>query len=454
MMQKRSVFAVLIILSLFGLWTACSRPTAFGADLLGDETADYDYTDTLTIQFSLEREDSLLTSDRSSTTSYFLCGALKDPIMGNSTAEIYSLIQLGVLDPGFDIDRQKIDSVVLYLHYRAEGVYGDTLQPLSLKVFRLDDALDPDGNYYSTQSIPASTEIGRLDQFLPRPRTLDSLFSTTSRAAFLRIRLDDSFGDTLLRMDSLSLTDDTLFYKRIRGIKMEVSPVGGASPGAILAFNLNDAVYSRIRMYYTQDDTLKTFYDYFFEGCNKFVHFTHNYTGTQAGQLIDKPSDDLLFLQGMNGLRLKMVIPYVNSLSNIVVNDADLILNTAEVSGDLPVLDKNPANQLIFTYAVGDTAYFFTQDVNYSIGATGTGGFDLFGGFPVETTENGVTFNQYKMALSDRLQKMIENTSTDINAKTIYISIYPQNRNAMRSILYGPKSTKFPAKIALKYTRL
>ncbi|MDX2279328.1 MAG: DUF4270 family protein [Saprospiraceae bacterium] len=454
MMQKRSVLAVLVILSLFGLWTACSRPTAFGSDLLGDETADYDYTDTLTVQFTLEREDSLLTSDRSSTTPYFLCGALKDPIVGDAGAQIYSLLQLGVLDPGFDKNRHKIDSVVLYLHYKAEGVYGDTMQPLSLKVSRLDEALAYDGNYYSTQSIPASTEIGRIDQFLPRPRTLDSLFSTTSRAAFLRVKLDQSFGDTLLYMDSLALTDDTLFYKALRGIKIEVAPVGGSAPGSILAFNLNDPVYSRLRMYYTQDDTLKTFFDYFFEGCNKFVHFDHNYTGTQAGQLIDKPADNLMYLQGMNGLRLKMVLPYIDKLENIVVNDADLILTTADVNGDLPILSKNPADQLIMTYSVGDTSYFFTQDVNYSIGLTGTNGFDLFGGYPVETTENGVTFNQYKLALSDRLQSMIDNNASTLNDKTIFISVYPQNRIAMRSILYGPKSTLFPAKIALKYTRL
>ena len=455
MMQKLPVFAGLVFLLLVGLWTACTRPTAFGADLLGNETADYDYTDTITVEFTLQREDSLITSDLSSTTSYFLCGESQDPIFGASKAEIFTQLQLGVLDPGFDTARHKLDSVVLYLHYKAEGVYGDTLQPHTLKVYRLDDRLGPSSTYYSSQSIAASTEIGRIDQFYPHPRTLDSLFSPSSKGAFLRVRLDDSFGDTLLRMDSASLVTDTAFYDRIRGLKIEVTPAAGATPGAILAFNLNDAVYSRVRMYYTQDDTLKTHYDYFFEGCNKFVHFKHNYTGTKPGELLKKKSDDLLYVQGMNGLRLKMVLPYLDKLKNVVVNDADLVLTAAtDLSNDVAILGQNPVSQMIFTYSVGDSSYFFTRDVNYSIGATGAGSFDVFGGFPVTTTQNGVSTKQYKLALSDRLQKMIDDTSNDINNRTLYISVYPQNRIAMRGIFYGPKSLKFPAKIALKYTRL
>jgi hypothetical protein len=61
---------LLFLFALISLcWSACSEPTPFGADLLEDQVAQLEFTDTLSLQFTLEREDSLLTSDRSSIAS-------------------------------------------------------------------------------------------------------------------------------------------------------------------------------------------------------------------------------------------------------------------------------------------------------------------------------------------------------------------------------------------------
>jgi len=154
----------------------------------------------------------------------------------------------------------------------------------------------------------------------------------------------------------------------------------------------------------------------------------------------------------MNGLRMKIEIPYANFLDNIAVNDAHLVLTMASVPGDNALL--TPADQLVFTESSGDTLYLFSSDVNYSLTPTGTGGFDVFGGMPLDETDNGVDLTRYRLALSQRLQDMVDETTGDIKKKTIYLNVYPQNRSARRAIFYGPKSTTYPAKIALKYTRL
>ncbi len=52
------------------------------------------------------------------------------------------------------------------------------------------------------------------------------------------------------------------------------------------------------------------------------------------------------------------------------------------------------------------------------------------------------------------LQQIVDDTSGLPEKRTVYISVYPQNRSAMRSILYGPKNATFPAKLVLKYTLL
>lgn len=451
MMQKLPALVATSLLIL-GLWTACTKPTPFGASLLEGEIADYDYTDTMTVVCTLEREDSTQTSDRSSTVSYFLCGELNDPVFGHSSSEIYSLLQLGVLDPGFDPTIHKLDSIVLYLRYNVNGFYGDTLQAQNLHVYRLNDPIDPDNSYYSTQSIAAGTEIGSLQNFYPRPSKSDSLFSTTTKGAYIRVPLSNAFGNEILGMDSLTLTSDTLFYKALRGIKIASGPSNGGGLGSMMAFSLNDASYSLVRMYYSEHDTTKLTYSMFFQGCNKFTHFTQNYTGTAPGQQIGKVCPDLMYAQGMNGLRLKVVIPYANFLENIAVNDAHLVLTTASVPGDNALLA--PADQMVFTESYGDSLFLFTSDVNYSLTPTGTGGFDVFGGIPLSETDNGVSLTRYRLALSQRLQDMVDETTGDIKKKTIYLNVYPQNRSARRAIFYGPKSTTYPAKIALKYTRL
>ena len=452
MKQKLPVFTALVSLSLLLLWTACSKSTPFGANLLGDQLADYDFTDTLTVRYTIEREDSVLTSDRSFTASYFLCGELDDPSFGKSSSEIYSLLQMADLSPIFGVkDKSKLsfDSAVMFLRYAPTGVYGDTTQAQTLRVFRVDagSRLVYDKSYYSPNTLPANVEIGRKDNFFPKPNKKDSLFVTT-KAPFIRLRLNDDFGKDLFNIDSLDLTSDTAFWRVLRGLKITTS-TNNAKPGAMLAFDLNDESFSRIRLYYRQDTVKRTF-DYFFRRSNKFSHFSHDYTGTPAGQKIGQVSDDLLYLQGITGLRVKLEFPYADRLKDIAVNKAELVLTA-------PALDNAwlPfASQIGALERLGDSTFVFTSDVAYSINTSATGGFDRFGGTPVEETVNGTKVNRYRMTLSERFQDIVDDASGLLKNKTLYLSIQPQGRSAMRSVLYGPKNNTFPAKLNLTYTRI
>ena len=96
MKQKLPVFATSLVLAAL-LWTACNKPSPFGSELLEEELADIEFTDTLSVLFTVQREDSLLTSDPSSTSAAFLCGTLDDPHFGKSEAEIFSLLQKSII---------------------------------------------------------------------------------------------------------------------------------------------------------------------------------------------------------------------------------------------------------------------------------------------------------------------------------------------------------------------
>jgi hypothetical protein len=430
---------------------SCTKPTAFGEGLLSSEVADYAYTDTLTLRCTVEREDSLLSSDRNSISPYFLCGQLQDPFFGVSTSEIYSLLQLSNASPNFT--NATLDSAVLYLRFSPAGFYGDTTVPQTLRVHQLDEQLRWDRDYFSNQSLLSGPEIGKLENFLPRPSTLYNGFdtaATAAKAAYIAVPLSADFGNFLLDVDSLDMTSDSLFWKKLRGIRISAEPA--SSPGAMMAFNLNEVNFSFIRLYYKRD-TLNLIFDYEFLGCNKFTHFTHDYSGSSAGQAIGQAATDYLYLQGMGGLRLKVEIPYADQLGDVVINKAELVLATAGLSGDNPLL--KPANQLVFTELQGDSALVLSSDVLHSIGPSLSGSFDTFGGYPIQEKDDaGAPIQRYRMTLNQRFQDMVEDTSGDVKNKTIYINIYPQRIVAARSVLFGPNHPDHPIQLQLKYTRL
>jgi hypothetical protein len=447
MKQRIPAISMLLLTGLF-IWMACSKPTAFGSGLLENAVADYAFTDTLTVNCTVLREDSVISSDLTSTGNYFLCGELNDPIFGKSTSEIYTLIKESTLSLDYssvNYTNYHLDSLVMYLELAPAGVYGDTTAMQTIHVFQCDTAIDPAKTYYSNASYVASKEIGTTT-FFPRPNTKrDSISGKTTKGSFVRVPINTDFANMLLQIDSLKATIDTEFFKVVRGLKITTS--ANSTPGAMVAFNLNDQAFSFMRMYYKKDgDTTRRTSDYYFGG-NKFCRYTHSYNGTIAGQQIGKKSDNLMYVQGMTGLKVRVDIPYAHKLTGIAVNEAKLVLGSFD-PGSSPWL--LPANQLVFTQKQGDSTYVLTNDVIYSLGSALTGGFAQFGGFPMAESHNGVAMSVYHLRLNDRLQKTIAGKLDS----TVFINVWTQNRSPMRAVLGGPKNTTFPAKLALKYTKL
>lgn len=458
--MKLTFFSYLSALLFAGavlLWGySCTKPTAFGADLLDDQLAEYAYTDTLTLQCSVLPEDSLVTSDRSSTATTFLCGQLDDPVFGKSQSEVFSLFRLQDLSPNFK--NANLDSIVLYVRFAPGGFYGDTtsaapMQNLQIHRVAAGSGLRWDRDYYSNETLPVDELLGEAT-FVPRPYETHPLpFDTTAKGAYVRIPLNNAFGQELLDLDSLTLTSDTMFWGKLRGLRFTSQAMG--SPGTLMAFDLNNTTYSRIRLYFKYDtDTITNsrLFEFSFAGGNKFVHFSHDYSGKRVAPYIGQPADDLLFVQGMSGLRLKIEIPYAHLLDDIAVNKAELALTAAALPEDDPKLRL--ADQVVFTEIIGDTTTTLTSDVLYSLGSTLTGGFSFFGGFPEKTLDGANTVDRYRMTLTRRFQSMVDNASGDIKKQTLYVNVYPQSRSATRAVFYGPKSTTFPAKLTLKYTRV
>lgn len=429
---------------------ACKKPTPFGSELLENGYDDLVFTDTITVLCTLEREDSVVTSDKTASSSYLLTGEINDPVFGKYGADIYTLLQPNTLNPQFDTSKITFDSLVMYLAYASSGFYGDTLLPQSLHVYRLAEDMIYDSTYYSVASFQTGEEIGHLDNFYPKPNKTDSL-SDGNKGAFLRVPLSEDFGRALLGIDSLTWLSDSAFYRWVHGIKIVSTPTG--DPGTLLALNLNSTNFSRISLYYrVQGDTTQSRFDFYFRNTNKFNHFQPgpNYASSEAGSHVNQLLTDKIYVQGMQGYRVKVSFPYANHFDQIAVNKAQLVLTVADNN-----LALRPAEQLILTESQGDTTVVFTSDALYSLGASQTGSLATFGGFPEKEIVNGTTVTRYRLAMSDKFQSIVDDdASPDIKHRTVYLNVYPRTRSAQRSVLFGPQSATFPAKLELKYTRV
>lgn len=430
---------------------ACTKPTSFGGDLLDDQLADYEFTDTITMNCTLVREDNTLTTSDINTAPYLLCGEILDPVFGKVRADIYTLFAPTTFNPDFNKPNAVLDSAVLYLGYDVNGVYGDSSQIQTIRIFKLAEQIRNDSSYKMTRTLPTAEEVGSIS-YRPQPTKRDSLTSST-KGPFLRVPLTMAYGEELRLIDSITLTDDSLFLSKIKGLKIVTS--ANTDPGAILAFDMNDELFSRIRLYYkvlTPTDTTSKTFDFVFNGVRKFNHFEQDYAGTAINNNLNNVNNEWLYLQPLGGVRVKVDFPYAHLLDNIAVNKAELRLITAALPSDN--LKLTPANQMVVTQQPNDSTILFVRDVSYSLTPNLNGGFRNFGGDPVKKRLNGQDVSEYRLTLTQFFQGLVDGDGTDLKARSIYLNVYPSTRTAMRSILHGPASTTFPAKLELKYTKV
>ena len=440
-------FAFFMVLCL-AAWQ-CTKPTPFGSDLLDDQTADFQ-GDSIDVTCTIERPDSVVSADRTSSFNYFLCGQIKDPEFGTSSAEIFSLVR--PVDT-INITAARFDSAYLILPYASAGFYGDTLTAQTLQVFQLTSDIDFNRSYLVSDTLPAGDEIGRLDNLLPKPRTLTKFLDTASSAlklAYIKIPLTAVFGQSLMTIDQAAKLVPSDFHKIFKGIKIK-STVSGSGNGAIMAFNLN-TVSSFIRVHYTVGDTAQKKTDYRLswsttdQQMSKFVHVDHQYTGTPVATAINQVNPELLYLQGMGGLRLKVAFPADPKLENIIVNKAEL-----QAYG--PTSTAFPAiPQLVSYYKDASDNFYFTDDVAYSLQISN--GFGLFGGTPVKAATDLV---KYQFTLTEYFQSVVKNLA-DPTKRVIYLDVNISDNLQLltpsRSIIYGPSHPTYPMKMRIKYTKL
>ena len=334
MKNKFSVLQTgILFLSFILVLSSCSKindATTLGGDLIPavDNISTFD---TILEVEAYNGIFSILDDSTRSTVSLinYLGEINDDPLFGKTKATIFAGFSPTVYPFRFDAASDKIfiDSVVLVMNYR--GTYGDSTLPHTVNVYNIEPlSIFRSDTSYLIRERPFPMQgnlVGSRSGVLPSELN-DSVFVFNEKAANqLRVKLDNSFGDQLLYLDTLKYNTDSAFRTAFKGL--EITATEGNS---LLGFSLVDTnTKLAIYYHYNKNGTDTSVVDYFRTNSNSASanHIERDYAGSQLeGYQGGTTPDDLVFLQTTPGTFAHIEIPGLAQLNNRIVHRAELII--------------------------------------------------------------------------------------------------------------------------------
>lgn len=319
---RRSVRAAIFLPLILAL-AYCKRPEQdLGLDLQPEgDLLNVLHADTFTLRAFTLVEDSL----RSDELSQSLLGNTVDSETGQIQASFYAQLRLNAPSVNFGTN-PVCDSIILALKYTGQS-WG-ALLPQSFSVYELDDALDPQDNYFTNQAFAVAGEnlvmpgTGPLETNLTK-RPVVGIDTVNPQ---LRIPLDTEFGERLINAGSTVFASNNDWLQYFKGIHV----FSNTPNAAVINFDLVD-VESRMRLYYHNDaDTL--FFDFVINSNSaRSNRYSHAFGGLLAGLTSQNPisGQERTWVQGGARLKTRIELPYLMELNKHpqrVINKAELIL--------------------------------------------------------------------------------------------------------------------------------
>lgn len=407
------------------LFTSCEeKESSLGASLVDPATLYSGTRDTVFLDGYTVYDDSLKTSDYAEA----LIGSFDDPVLGKTSAFLYSQIALPD-DNGLNVSSSvSFDSVDITLV--VSGVFSSstaTTHNAHFRIYQLQETFGED-SYYGGDSILADQQTCFLD--------LDTAIS--DGVSTIRLKLDTAKILPFLTADVTSAD----FLANMKGIRISVNEE--ESDDVMIAINMN-AVNTKLTLYYSKDTVHKT-KDFILghkEGLTTrhFVQFRHNYAGTPISRYGDpeRRGDTIgasagAYLKPMGGTRVvyKLDSTWLSQFRRqhpyAVVNYAELILPVT--AGDTNTL---PKRLLAYKGTQGDFSL-----VSDAIDANRYSGFD--GYFNNDT-------KYYRMRVVRHLQQLL--TAGVDNGTTIAIDSRRSNPKSV--VIKGTTAADRP-RITLVYS--
>ena len=447
MNSKRRIllsFFIISLLTILVLFSCKKDPYEVGIDLLPpSDTIKVKTTDTCTVIAYTVRVDSITTSNFSTLS----LGSIADPVFGNST--IGSYIQLQPSSSSVDFGTAPaVDSLILMLYY--SGYYGDTTTEQRIRVYELSEDLHIDSAYFSNMHTRNYQNVLAEMSFKPRPKYSVKV-NGTMYSAHLRINLSkitNYFANKLLYGPPSVYASTAMFNSFMKGLYIET--LQQSLKGALLNFTISESL-SKMTLYFHNQSSDSLNYSFLLNtGCARYLHIDHNnYFDADQGlkqQVLNHDTllgQNMLFLQGLGGTRIKFRMPYLKNFaknSKIAINDALLLLKNPETDTTL----KAPPNLIL----IRDSSGYFGSVIDELEGTS------YFGGMYNSAERT------YYFRLTRHVQKLISgyypiNRELYIQVNDPFTSVLYTNRvmiNGYNPSLPGAASSRF--RLQLTYTIL
>lgn len=431
-----------------GLFSAmgCSKSSEIGLSLVEQEQSDILYTDTSTIILTTQNADRVETSNRTIMT----CGSYSDVEWGESTASIYMNFRLN--NTGAVFPNCVFDSLILSLAYQDFGHYGElrtnkpTATAQNWEIARVLEDIEEGTVYNSDKTFMTDGNLLKSNfQFTPND-TAKVVVGTTRVDPHLRIRLDDQAGVDLgeLFLDPQSTGIDiyesnTKFKDWFKGIQIRPSS-SNPTNGSVIRFKSKDAL-TKLTLHYTDTSNGGSVAKVFEFLTNEDAEVVSSFNHTHPVNLTDNlVTDTVVYVQGLDGLHTKIAFPFVQSLGNVIINKAELVLPVADTgTNDFP----EPIQLLAKIKDLGGNLVAI-DDVITSINRAGS--YFLFGGVLEDTGNKNFV---YRMYISEEMQALVNGTTSE---SAIYITL-PSALDPERVQLMNEKGVN-AAKLYLTYTKI
>jgi len=432
------IFITLVSISL--LITACNKkPDQVGLGLQPTTAELSVIFDNSTGLFSHSIvEDSVRTDANVIQTG--MIGSLMDPVFGRTTSEIFSQFRLSENGQNFGTN-PILDSLVLSFQYL--GLYGDSMSSQTIRVYELDEDMNPDTSYYSHQTISDDgVEIGELT-FIPQPG--DSVnVGGEMQAPQLRIRLSDEFAQKIINADESEFEDNEAWLEFMQGLRITADHA--STDGGIISFDMF-APHTALTIYYKTGDPQDTLSYTFLSNnnCARFSSYDHNeylnassFFQAQVTNGDTSLGNNLFYLQSMGGVKAQIRLPDIHEFfaeGPVAINEAKLIFNVYD-----------DGEELVGPPQLGLAK--IDEEGNYILLPDATEASSYYGGYLNE----GKT--QYFFRISRHVQQVLTGQSPNY---PLVVLISGASFRPNRVILYGSDSISnddLKMTLAIKYTQV
>jgi len=461
MIKMNKIFksSLLMILTAALLFSCKKDISEIGVNVVGGDPLEVIKIDTFSIIAHSEIVDSMRTDELSS----HLLGAYVDPVFGTINASIYSQFRLEAGNEDFDFpDNTIFDSLMLYMAYANNEVYGDTAYQQHISIYEVGDQLYRDSAYYQFQNLRTKDELLAESLFVPSFDSVDyyeiingDTTDSGKRIPSVAIRLSDDLGQRLIDYEPAVYESNETFLEEFAGLYITTLDQNlPSSGGGLLNMDfLSDGTKITLYYHYYDEEDDSTYYEEFNLICNsnnaRFGNYNH-YDYFDASpefkrQVLDGDTalgQEKVYLQGLAGVRTIIEFPYIRKMEdsyNYAVNEAKLFLwDVNDPSSNLQAIESLSLSQEI-ELNDSTSAYYAIPDAS--------SGERYFNG-----KYNG-TDRSYYFRITQFLQDLIQGNTVD---NKLRIEIIGSAVKANRSVIggYNPMDLEKKLHLQVIYTKI